>query len=141
MKKWRLTYNLIIPLLMLGGLPLQGQEVPFKVERAPFSSRAYKESAPVIYDGSIVFRADMRVEGAKSTKDITGNNAMNIFTISDLGNGKWSDPELFATELYDRQEHHGPAVFNKDGNEIWYTRINEMTGKDHLCCLDMHKFA
>jgi len=120
----------MIPLLMLGGLSVHAQEVPFKVERAPFSSKAYKESAPVIYDSSIVFRADMRVEGAKSTKDITGNGAMNIFSLKDLGDGNWSDPELFANELYDRQEHHGPAVFNKEGDEIWYTRINEMTGKD-----------
>ncbi len=131
------TYKLIVlrlilaGVLMLTGVPGRAQEVPFKIERATFSSRDYKESTPVIYNGSIVFRSDRRLDGSKRSSDSKGNNARNIFIIEDLGNGEWSEPKLLANELYDRQEHHGPAVFSKDGKQIWYSTTKGMTGKNN----------
>jgi hypothetical protein len=129
------TYNLVLSLLVFGGtIPggtiARAQEQPFKVERAPFSDRKYDEYSPVFFDGGIVFRSNKRMNVMKKTSDKAGNTAMNLFFVRDLGDGKWSEPELFSSSLSSIKQHFGPATFNEEGDRIWFNMINEESAKD-----------
>ena len=126
MKRGIRTYSLILLLAVLAGTKATfAQEQPFKVERAPFSNRSYDEYSPVLYNNSIIFRSNKRLNVMTKNADDNGNTAMNIFIVRDLGNGNWSDPQLFANELSGIKEHYGPAIFNSRGNRIWFNRIIE----------------
>jgi hypothetical protein len=124
-------YKFLACLLILPPAMALAQEMPYKVERAPFSSRSYNEFAPVVFDGSIVFRSDKRVTGSRRSADSRGNDAMNIYRVNDLGNGEWSNPVLFDSKFYGIRQHHGPATFNQSGDQIWYTKINEESDEDN----------
>jgi len=126
MKRGIRTYSIIMLLAVLAGAEETfAQEQPFKVERAPFSNRSYDEYSPVLYNNSIIFRSNKRLNVMTKNADDNGNTAMNIFIVRDLGNGNWSDPQLFANELSGIKEHYGPATFNSNGNRIWFNKIIE----------------
>lgn len=125
MKRRIRTYGLILTLLTAAALVSSAQEQPFRVERAPFSSRTYNEYSPVLLNGNIVFRSDKRLTVRTKNADNDGQTAMNIFIAQKQGEDEWSDPRLFANELQGKTEHYGPAVFNERGNRIWFNKINE----------------
>ncbi|MBA7569842.1 hypothetical protein ES708_11584 [subsurface metagenome] len=125
MTKRILTYTLILVLAALAGTNAFAQEQTFRMERAPFSNRSYDEYSPVLYNGNIILRSNKRLNVRTKNSDENGNTAMNVFIIRDLGNGEWSDPQLFANELSGLKEHYGPATFNERGNRIWFNMINE----------------
>ena len=129
------TYHLVLLLGLLGGTicpgkPALAQEQPFKLERAPFSDRKYDAYSPVFYDGGIVFRSNKRLNVMKKSSDRAGNTAMNLFFVRDLGDGNWSQPELFSGSLSGIKQHFGPATFNAEGDRIWFNKINEDSPKD-----------
>ncbi len=124
------AYCLILTAILATGNPLHAQEQPFKMERASFSNRSYDEYSPVLYNGNIVFRSNKRLNVRTKNSDENGNTAMNIFIVRDLGNGEWSDPQLFSNELSGLKEHFGPATFNSSGNRIWFNMINPESSED-----------
>ncbi len=124
------TYCLLFLLVLTAGTACYSQEQPFKLERAPFSNRSYDEYSPVLYNGNIVFRSNKRLNVRTKNSDDNGNTAMNIFIVRDMGDGDWSDPQLFASELSGIKEHYGPATFNDLGNRIWFNMINEESDED-----------
>ncbi len=131
MKNGIRIYYLILILSLMARITLLAQKQPFKVERAPFSNRSFNEYAPVLLNGNIVFRSDKRLKVRTKNSDDKGKTAMNIFISMDMGNGNWSDPQLFANELQGITEHYGPAVFNDPGDWIWFNKINEESDEDN----------
>ncbi|MCK4747106.1 MAG: PD40 domain-containing protein, partial [Bacteroidales bacterium] len=124
------TYNIVLLLATLAGTAAYAQEQPFVVERAPFSNRSYNEYSPILYNGNIIIRSDKRLNAKTKNSDENDNTAMNIFIVRDLGKGEWSDPQLFASELSGNKQHYGPAIFNDQGNRIWFNRMNDESDQD-----------
>jgi hypothetical protein len=126
----RRTYYLVLAFAILAEHAGFAQEQPFVAERAPFSNRSYNEYSPVVLDSAIILRADKQLNAMRKSADSDDHKAMNIFRIRMLANGEWSEPELFSQNLSDIQEHHGPAVFDREGERIWYNKIIDESDPD-----------
>ncbi len=130
MRKGMRTYHTILLLAMFAGTGLHAQEQPFRVERAPFSSRSYDEYSPVFLDSMIIFRSNKRLNVQQKIADENNKMALNLFMVRELGKGEWSEPQLFADELSSIRSHYGPATFAEEGSRIWFNMINEESDPD-----------
>ena len=123
------TYAWVLFLLLISHDPCLAQEV-YTVERAGFSTREYYEYAPIPYQGNIVFTAEKRIKFGKISTGERNQFAANLFVVRPLGEGEWSDPVIFASELADVNLNQGWATFNARGNRMYFTR-NYDSGSKH----------
>jgi len=107
---------------------LVGQEEIYKVERAAFSSRAYDEYTPVLYNGDIIFSANMRISYATEIVDTKGSPLWNIFRVSKADEENWTEPLIFADELSSIGAHYGWATFNQRGNRVFFNTNQDRVG-------------
>jgi hypothetical protein len=129
MKRY-LTYKLLLLLFLTLSSFVMAQEEIYIVERAPFSSRSSNEDAPVIYQGGIVFTADIRITYTTQRTDASGRTAVNLFRVQKIDEENWTDPELFSEDLHNVNAHTGWLVFNDRGNRIFYNTNQEKIGKE-----------
>ena len=113
---------LFLTLFIAGPLVAQDEEVAaYSVERAAFSERGYDEYAPVLYQNSIVFSANKRMNVLRKYDGDKGKPPWNIFRVVDEGDGEWSRVEVFSEDLR-TVTYDGPVTFNSQGNRIYFNR-------------------
>jgi len=114
-----------LTLFIAGPLIAQDEEVEaYSVERARFSERGYDEYAPVLYQNSIVFSANKRMNVLRKYDGGKGKPPWNIFHVVDEGDGKWSRPEVFSENLR-TITYDGPVTFNSQGDRVYFNRNHE----------------
>lgn len=125
----RINIHIIILLALSWSGVAIAQDI-YTVERVPFSSKAYDEYVPVIYNDGLVFTANKRMDAFVRFDDPQGNPAMNIFISRKTGENEWSDPVLFSPDLRSITQHSGPVTFNSRGNRIYFNRNYDGSGKN-----------
>jgi outer membrane protein OmpA-like peptidoglycan-associated protein len=102
------------------------QSQRFIVETAPFSSRINDEFSPVFYKGGIVFCSNQSDNSLVRYKD-KQNRLFKIFYVTKKGNTGWKQPKILAKEI-STDFNDGPVSFNENGNIMYYSRNNSITG-------------
>ena len=107
-------------IFILTAVSAHAQEV-YTIERAPFSTRAYDEYAPVFYGDGLIFTANKRMDMLRKVDGYRGEPPTNIFIVSKTGDESWSKVELLSDNLRSIT-YEGPVTLNKDGNLIYFNR-------------------
>lgn len=113
----KLIYHIVL-IMTLTGVSVQAQEV-YSFERAPFSTRAYDEYAPVFYREGLIFAANKRMDMLRKIDGNKGKPPWNIFVVSKSDKGEWSRVELLSENLRSIT-YEGPVTINKDEDLIYY---------------------
>ncbi|MEP7167773.1 MAG: OmpA family protein [Bacteroidota bacterium] len=83
--------------------------------------------SPAFYRSGIVFLSDRTSHGKSSLRsDFTGKPFLDLFYAKKTDKGIWLEPELLRGDI-NGLYNEGPAAFNKDYSEIYFTR-NDYTG-------------
>jgi outer membrane protein OmpA-like peptidoglycan-associated protein len=83
----------------------------------------------VNYDGGLVFAADKaEVSGSEKKSGWTGRSFLDMYYSKKNDDGSWTTPEPLKGEV-NGVYHEGPAVFNKEGTRMFFTRSNYGSGK------------
>lgn len=83
--------------------------------------------SPTPLEDGIVFTADKKVNLNNKANTWTGNSYLDLYFTQKNAEGKWLTPTLLKGDINGKY-HEGPAVFNKEGNVVYFTR-NNYTGK------------
>jgi peptidoglycan-associated lipoprotein len=75
------------------------------------------------YKDQIVFVGDQQAYFGKRKSAWTGNSYLDLYTMEKSEDGTWLDPKLLAGNV-NGPFHEGPATFNSDGTEVFFTRSN-----------------
>ena len=85
------------------------------------------EFAEVPYKNGIVFTANKAVKKKSLEDPWTGSSFYDLYFSEKGKNGKWSSPE--ALNGINGRFHEGPAIFNKAGDQVFFTRSNYFKNK------------
>lgn len=110
-------------MIFLTGISVQAQEV-YSFERAPFSTRAYDEYAPVYYKEGLIFATNKRMDMLRKIDGNKGEPPWNIFIVSKSDDGEWSRIDLLSENLR-TITYEGPVTINSDENLIYFNRNYE----------------
>jgi hypothetical protein len=130
MLKRTLTYPILYMMLWLAPEAGLAQEEIFVLERAGFSSRAYDEHAPFLYQGSIVFTANKRISYTTQRTDANNKTAFNLFRVQQVDDENWTEPQLFSDQLSSVTAHHGWATYNSRGNRVFFNTNQDRVGNE-----------
>jgi outer membrane protein OmpA-like peptidoglycan-associated protein len=86
--------------------------------------------SPTPLDEGIVFAGDKKVSNNSKTNSWTGNSYLDLYFTQKNTDGKWISPDLLKGDINGKY-HEGPAVFNKEGNVVYFTRNNYLGKKLH----------
>jgi len=103
-----------------------GQAETYSVTLAPFSSKDYDEFSPVYYEGGIVFCSNQRDNSLVSFKD-EQNRLFNIVYATKKNDRGWKPAKILAKEMV-TDFNDGPVTFSENGNIIYYSRNNSISG-------------
>ncbi|MBE9510631.1 MAG: OmpA family protein [Bacteroidetes bacterium] len=117
-----------ILLLLILQSRVSGQVESYTVSLAPFSSDMYDEYSPVYYKNGIVFCSNWDPNLLLKYLLSTNRGPFNIFFIDTTGDVKWQNANLFSKNL-NTKFNDGPVTFNPIGDEIYYSRNQEVKGK------------
>lgn len=79
--------------------------------------------SPTELNGGVVFSADKEVVLNSKTSSWTGNSYLDLYFTEKDETGRWLDPVLLKGDINGKY-HEGPAVFTKDGKNVYFTRNN-----------------
>jgi hypothetical protein len=113
----------IVLLTALTEISVRAQKV-YTVERAPFSTRAYDEYAPVFFGDDIIFTANKRMDMLRKIDGFRGEPPTNIFVVTKTEDSDWSRVRLLSENLRSIT-YEGPVTINKDGDMIYFNRNYE----------------
>ncbi len=116
----------ILLLLCCFGLKSEGQ-VNYVVKPVSFNSRSWDEFSPVYYKDGIVFCSN-QPSNAPVSYGNSRNGIFNIFYVSGNDSLKWKNKQVFAREI-SADVNQGPATFGKNGEMIYYSRNNNLSGR------------
>ncbi len=114
------TYRFAFLLFFLSSTAGYAQEV-YSVDEAEFSTPWYHEYSPFWYGDRLVFCSSRKSDFLVTYEDIQGRPLYDLYQVSMKNNRKWTNPEIFDKRLRTPQ-NEGPAVLNREGNLIIYTR-------------------
>lgn len=117
-----------ILLLLILQSRVSGQVESYTVSFAPFSSDMYDEYSPVYYKNGIVFCSNRNPNPLSNYSSSDERGPFNIFFIDITGNVKWQNARLLSKNLKTKF-NDGPVTFNPVGDEIYYSRNQEVKGK------------
>lgn len=85
------------------------------------------------YQDKIVFVGDKKPYSGNNTRKSawTGNSYLNLYEMEKSEEGTWLSPQLLAGNV-NGPFHEGPASFNSDGTEVYFTRSNYFKRKMEL---------
>ncbi|KPK83575.1 MAG: hypothetical protein AMS27_12470 [Bacteroides sp. SM23_62_1] len=114
---------IIILTIFLTRITGQAQEV-YSFERAPFSTRAYDEYAPVYYQDGLIFSANKRMDMLRKIDGNKGKPPWNIFVVSQTGESEWGRVDLLSDNLRSLT-YEGPVTINQGQDLIYFNRNHE----------------
>lgn len=82
------------------------------------------EFGPSLHKDKLVFTSDSNVRATTKVDKWTGNPYYNIFTVSCADKGACKNDLQRVGGKINSKYHDGPAVFTKDGSEMYFTRTN-----------------
>ncbi len=75
------------------------------------------------YRDGIVFVGDREVFSGRKQNPWTGKSYLDLYVMGHSDDGSWLNPELLSGDV-NGPFHEGPATFNADGTEVYFTRSN-----------------
>lgn len=93
-------------------------------ELKPIATDGFVNSFSVSqYEDQIVFVGEQKPFAGRRTNPWTGNSYLNLYTMEKAEDGNWLSPHLLQGDV-NGPFHEGPASFNADGTEVYFTRSN-----------------
>ena len=75
------------------------------------------------YRDGIVFVADREVYSGRKQNPWTGTSYLDLYHMGQSEDGTWLSPQLLSGDI-NGPFHEGPATFNSNGTEVYFTRSN-----------------
>lgn len=75
------------------------------------------------YEDKIVFVGDKKAFAGRKRASWTGNSYLDLYQMEKSEDGTWMSPQLLKGDI-NGAFHEGPATFNSDGTEVYFTRSN-----------------
>lgn len=75
------------------------------------------------YEDNIVFVGEQKPYAGRKKNPWTGNSYLNLYSMEKSEDGNWLQPNLLKGDI-NGPFHEGPASFNYDGTEVYFTRSN-----------------
>jgi peptidoglycan-associated lipoprotein len=75
------------------------------------------------YENKIVFVGDREAFAGRKKSAWTGNTYMDLYQLEKTEDGDWLHPQILKGDI-NGAFHEGPATFNSDGTQIYFTRSN-----------------
>jgi hypothetical protein len=118
-------YYILFAFILLIPISLKAQQDKyFDVQSLDFNKRGFDEMYPVPYQEGIIFCANYKTEIFRTRETPDQQPLFDIY-YSEIGKrDKWTRPIQFSKRL-NTKLHEGPACFNSDHTQLYFTRNNE----------------
>jgi len=112
---------LAVILTFIMQIEVVGQIETYTLSLTPFSTKKYDEFSPVYFKNGLVFCSNRRNAGILSYSTDENKGPIKIYFVDTAQGGNVKNTNRFSKEL-ETNYNDGPVSFNKDGNQVYYSR-------------------